>query len=90
MKKAKQILAILGIVLILGINILLVVSAFGTKEDNTNIFNAAIVTVILVPVLLWIYLYVFKLIKKNAEDKLAKAEELQVEEDVTEETTDEE
>lgn len=90
MKKAKQILAILGIVLILGINILLVVSAFGTTEDNTNIFNAAIVTVILVPVLLWIYLYVFKLIKKNAEDKLAKAEELKVEEDVTEETTDEE
>ena len=88
MKKAKQILAILGIVLILGINVLLVVSAFGTTEDNTNIFNAAIVTVILVPVLLWIYLYVFKLIKKNAEDKLAKAEELKVEEDVTEETTD--
>ena len=90
MKKAKQILAILGIVLILGINVLLVVSAFGTTEDNTNIFNAAIVTVILVPVLLWIYLYVFKLIKKNAEDKLVKAEELKVEEDVTEETTDEE
>ena len=72
MKKAKQILAILGIVLILGINILLVVSAFGATEDNTNIFNAAIVTVILVPVLLWIYLYVFKLIKKNTEDKQAK------------------
>ena len=90
MKKVKQILAILGIVLILGINILLVVSAFGATEDNTNIFNAAIVTVILVPVLLWIYLYVFKLIKKNAEDKQAKAEELQSKEDVQEEVVDEE
>ena len=85
MKKAKQILAILGIVLILGINILLVVSAFGATEDNTNIFNAAIVTVILVPVLLWIYLYVFKLIKKNAEDKQAKEQALQSEETVDEE-----
>lgn len=85
MKKVKQILAILGIVLILGINILLVVSAFGATEDNTNIFNAAIVTVILVPVLLWIYLYVFKLIKKNAEDKLAKEQALQSEETVDEE-----
>ena len=69
MKKAKQILAILGIVLILGINVLLIFAAAGASEDNTQIFNAAIVTVILVPVLLWIYLYVYKLIKKNNEDK---------------------
>ena len=90
MKKVKQILAILGIVLILAINVLLVVSAFGATEDNTNIFNAAIVTVILVPVLLWVYLYVFKLIKKNAEDKQAKAEELQSKAETSEELSDEE
>ena len=69
MKKAKQVFAILGIVLIIGVNILLVITAFGAAEDNTNIFNAAIVTVVLVPVLLWIYLYIFKLIKKNNKDK---------------------
>lgn len=69
MKKAKQILAILGIVLILGINVLLIFAAGTTSEDNTNVFNAAIVTVIIVPVLLWIYLYIFKLIKKNNEKK---------------------
>ena len=75
MKKAKQILAILGIVLILGVNILLVITAFGATEDNTNIFNAAIVTVVLVPVLLWVYLYIFKLIKKNNEDKKEEKQE---------------
>lgn len=69
MKKAKQIFAILGIVLLLGVNILLVFSAGTATEDNNNIFNAAIVTVILIPVLLWIYLYVYKLIKKNQDDK---------------------
>ncbi len=69
MKKAKQILAILGIVLILGINVLLIFAAAGASEDNTQIFNATIVTVILVPVLLWIYLYIYKIIKKNNEDK---------------------
>ena len=84
MKKVKQILAILGIVLILVINVLLVVAAFGATEDSNNIFNAAIVTVILVPILLWIYLYVFKLIKKNAEDKQKKEMELQ-NEDFTDE-----
>lgn len=69
MKKIKQILAILGIVLILGINILLVFAAGTASEDNMGMFNAAIVTVILVPVLLWIYLYIYKLIKKRDDDK---------------------
>lgn len=68
MKKTKQILAILGIVLILGVNILLVFAAGTASEDNMNMFNAAIVTVILVPVLLWVYLFFYKLIKKRSED----------------------
>lgn len=69
MKKAKQILAILGIVLIIGVNLLLVFAAGTASEDNMNVFNAAIVTMILVPVLLWVYLYFYKLIKKRNEDK---------------------
>ena len=68
MKKAKQILAILGIVLILGVNVLLLFAAGTASEDNMNTFNAAIVTVILVPVLLWVYLFFYKIIKKRNED----------------------
>ena len=74
MKKVKQILAILGIVLILGINVLLIFAAGSATEDNTNIFNAAVVTVILVPVLLWIYLYIYKLIKKKDNEEEDKPE----------------
>ena len=68
MKKVKQILAILGIVLILGVNILLVFAAGTASEDNMGTFHAAIVTVVLVPVLLWVYLFFFKLMKKRRED----------------------
>ena len=68
MKKAKQILAILGIVLIIGVNILLVFAASTTSTDNTQVFNAEIVTVVLVPVLLWVYLFFFKLMKKHREE----------------------
>jgi len=68
MKKAKQILAILGIVLLLGVNILLLFAAGTASEDNMGTFNAAIVTVVLVPVLLWIYLFFFKVMKKRRED----------------------
>jgi len=71
MKKVKQILAILGIVLILGINVVLIFAAGTTSENDTNIFNAAIVTVILIPVLLWIYLYIYKLMKKRNDDSKA-------------------
>lgn len=69
MKKVKQILAILGILLILGLNVLLIFSAGTTTENDTRFFNAAMVAVVLVPVLLWIYLYIYRLLKKRNEDK---------------------
>ena len=74
MKKVKQILAILGIVLILGVNILLVFAAGTTSTDNTQVFNAAIVTVVLVPVLLWVYLSFFKLMKNRREEDRSEEE----------------
>ena len=69
MKKAKQIFAILGIVLILGLNVLLIFGAGSATEEDNTFFNAAIVSIILVPVLLWIYLYIYKLIKKYNKDE---------------------
>lgn len=69
MKKTKQILAILGIVLILAVNVLLIVTAGGSSEENSNAFNGAIVAVVLVPVLLWIYLYIYKLMKQKSDNK---------------------
>lgn len=69
MKNIKQILAIAGIVLILGLNILLVFAAGTASEDSMGMFGGAIVAVVMVPILLWIYMYIFKLIKKRDEEK---------------------
>lgn len=69
MKKTKQILAILGIVLILGLNVFVVFAAGTASEDGMGMFGGAVVAMIMVPVLLWIYLYIFKLLKKREEDK---------------------
>lgn len=69
MKKMKQILAIAGIVLILGLNVLLVFAAGTASEDSMGMFGGAIVAVVMVPILLWIYMYIFKLIKKRGEEK---------------------
>ena len=64
MDRVKRVLAILGIVLILGINILLVFAAGTASEDNMGTFNAAIVTMVLVPVLLWVYLFFLQTYEK--------------------------
>ena len=69
MKNIKQILAIAGIVLILGLNVFLVFAAGTASDDGMGLFGGAVVAVVMVPILLWIYMYVFKLIKKRDEDK---------------------
>lgn len=69
MKNVKQVLAIAGIVLILGLNVFLVFAAGTASEDGMGMFGGAVVAVVMVPILLWIYMYVFKLIKKRDEDK---------------------
>lgn len=69
MKKLKQILAILGIVLILGLNVFVVFAAGTASEDGMGMFGGAVVAMVMVPVLLWIYLYIFKLVKKRNEEK---------------------
>ena len=69
MKKIKQILAILGIVLILGLNVFVIFAAGTASEDGMGLFGGAVVAMVMVPVLLWIYLYIYKLIKKRKEDE---------------------
>ena len=68
MKKVKQILAILGVVLILGLYALTMVTAFLDKTESMNYFMASVVATVMIPTLLWIYMYIYKLIKKNNEE----------------------
>ncbi len=69
MKNIKQILAILGIVLILGLNVFLVFAAGTASEDGMGLFGGAVVAMVMIPILLWIYLYIYKMIKKRREDE---------------------
>ena len=69
MKNIKQVLAILGIVFILGLNLFLVFAAGTASEDGMGFFGGAVVAVVMVPILLWIYMYIFKLVKKRNEEK---------------------
>lgn len=65
MKKIQQILAILGIVLLLGLYLTTLILAILGK-DFFPMFMAALLASIALPVLLWVYSYIYKLIKRNS------------------------
>lgn len=65
MKKTQCILAILGIVLLLGLYLSTLVFALLGK-DFFPVFMASLFSSFVVPVLIWAYGFVYKLIKKRA------------------------
>ncbi|MCI8683255.1 MAG: hypothetical protein HFH50_09725 [Lachnospiraceae bacterium] len=65
MKKTQRILAILGIVLLLGLYLSTLVFALLGK-DFFPVFMASLFSSFVVPVLIWAYGFVYKLIKKRA------------------------
>lgn len=67
MKKAKQILALCGVILILGLLIVAFVCALIDDTPSMTLFFAAIVASVMIPTLLWIYLYIYKLMHKKEE-----------------------
>ena len=65
MKNFKRIAAIFGVVLLLAVCCLPMIFAFGGGENAQGNFKAAVGTVILVPVLAYVFLMVYKLLKKE-------------------------
>ena len=67
MKKFRQILAILGIILLAGMYIAPIVCALSASENFMNMLMASIYATIVIPVLIWAITFIYKLAKK--EDK---------------------
>ena len=65
MKKVKQILAILGIVVLVGMYGITLFCAIFDNSDTMNYLKASIVATVIVPTLLWIYTFIYKLLKKD-------------------------
>lgn len=72
MKNFKRAAAILGVVVLLAVCCLPMIFAFGSGDNAQGNFKAAVGTVILVPVLAYVFLMVYKLLKK--ENKEAEGE----------------
>ena len=68
MKNFKRAAAILGVVVLLAVCCLPMIFAFGSGDNAQGNFKAAVGTVILVPVLAYVFLMVYKLLKKEEKE----------------------
>lgn len=65
MKKTKQILAIIGVILLVGMYGFTIVAAFTASPNSPGLFLASIGATILIPFLIWGYTLIYKLVHKN-------------------------
>jgi cell shape-determining protein MreD len=65
MKKVKQILAILGVVLLLSLYVITMLCAIFDSSDTMRLFQASILATIIIPVLLWAYSLIYRLVKNK-------------------------
>ena len=72
MKKVKQILAIIGIVFLVLLYLSTLICAIIDRTETMRLFQASIMATVIIPVLLWAYSFIYKLIKKNAKDQMDK------------------
>lgn len=70
MKKVKQILAVIGIVFLVLLYLSTLICAIIDRTETMRLFQASIMATVIIPVLLWAYSFIYKLIKKNAKNQM--------------------
>ena len=74
-KKIKQLLAIIGIVILVGLYITTLLLAVFGNENTNSWFMASICATIIVPILMWVYSWLYNLLKKDVDDARRKNSE---------------
>ena len=64
MKKVKRILAIIGCILLVAMYVVTIVLAVIDDPNTMSAFRASIYCTIIVPVLIWAYSFIYRLLKK--------------------------
>lgn len=68
MKKVRQILAILGVIILVALYLLTLFAALFDSSDTMQFFFASVVATVIIPALLWAYTFIYRLIKKKKDD----------------------
>ena len=69
MKKAKRILAILGIIVLVGLYLTTLACATFAKDNVMNLLMASLYATVVIPVLIWAYTFIYKLMKKDSKNE---------------------
>ena len=65
MKKIKRLMAIAGILLLAALYVITLVLTLTDDPNTMNAFRASIYCTVLIPVLIWAYTFIYKLLKNN-------------------------
>lgn len=65
MKKAKQLLALIGVILLIGLYVSTLVCALCSSENFMNMLMASIYATVIIPVLIWAYTLIYRLSHKE-------------------------
>lgn len=79
MKKTKQLLALLGVIFLVGLYLITLVLALTDNSGTMNMFFASIVATVIIPVLLWAYTFIYRLVRgdqKDASDSKSKGTDI--------------
>ena len=69
MKNIKRILAILGAIILADLYISTIVCELSYNENYIDMLMASVYATVIIPVLIWAYSFVYKMVKKNHEQK---------------------
>lgn len=72
MKTVRRILAIIGIILLLALYGSTLVFALIGNPDSMLLFRAAVIATIIVPVLIWAYTFIYRLLKGQDDEDSSK------------------
>lgn len=74
LKKVKRILAIFGVILLVGMYVLTFISSIFATEETGNLFRACIYCTITIPCLLYGFELIYRLLRGKGEQKEKKEE----------------
>lgn len=72
MKKIKRILALLGVAVLIALYLSTLFCALSASENFMNMLMASVYATVIIPVLLWAYSFIYRLVKKGDDDESQK------------------
>lgn len=74
MKKLKQITALIGVIALAGLYVSTLVLALIGSEQCINLLKAAVYATIVLPVLLWAYSFIYRMVRKDTKNHMSSEE----------------